>query len=112
MSFKKHVNVFCGISLLILPMGTLSSREVGGGARVGGYGDYGAHGYANIHPRYYDRRYVDPNYYYYGNALGDYEYNPLGVYEYNLYQESGSQPGMTDDSNALYNSYLESNQQR
>lgn len=89
--FKLVVSTFFLMNLAFL---ALSAREVGGGGyhgpqnynhglnrydNYGGYGGYGGEVWGGG----------------YGGGYGVYPYPP-----------PGSQPGMSDDSNALYNSYL------
>lgn len=68
--------------------------HVGGGVHDGGY--YGG-----------DRHYNEQNY---GYGVNGYIGAPFYGEYINPYPPPGSQPGMSDDSDALYNSYLHSNQ--
>lgn len=92
---KLAVSSFFLINLALL---TLSAREVGGG---------GYHGPQNYHGG-------NQGYHHYGNYEG-YGVEGGGAwgggYGVNPYPPPGSQPGMNDDSNALYNSYLRKNGQ-
>lgn len=101
--FKLVVYSFFLFNLSFL---TLSAREGGGG---------GYHGSAGYHPNYsnyhddYNRNYRNDNYGDYGGGYwGGYGGGGYSVYPY---PPQGSQPGMGDDSNALYNSYLRSHGQ-
>lgn len=93
--------------LMNLSMITLSAREGGGGG--GGHhggGEYhpNSGGYHQNYGNYHNYR-ENQNYGGYGGGYGGgYVNEGYNVYPY---PPQGSQPGMSDDSNALYNSYLQ-----
>jgi hypothetical protein len=98
MKNTKYLKYVCaGLITAALPLLTLSARDYGGGGG-GGHGTYGEHG--GVYGQEYNHGY-DDNYgaYYGGNP--DFVVNP--------YPAAGSQPGMSDDSDALYQSYLQHN---
>ena len=88
------MKTFVLLTLIMLPVLTLSARGfAGGGGGRGGDGDH-THGNDYTH----NMRNVNPGYYYYGPG-----YASSGSEDY------FSQPGQTDDTDALYESYLQSN---
>lgn len=97
-------------AVALLPFIDLSAREGGGGVHVGGGSGYHANYNHNYHPNYgnYDHR-ADQNYNYGGGGY----YGGTGGYGGVVYPypDPESQPGMSDDSNALYQSYLRHNGQ-
>lgn len=88
--------------LILLPCFTLTARYAGGAAAGGHSSFYGAAGRSPGENYGNNRHYVDPNYYYNGYDAG--YYNTVI-----MPQDPESQPGMSDDSDELYNSYLEHN---
>ncbi len=104
-------------AVTFLPIFTLTARESGGGnyrgdrgqenynhsynSNTGNYGDYGNHREQNYNYGGYEG---------YNGGYGGYGGYNSGYGELvNPYPAPGSQPGMTDDSNALYQSYLRNN---
>lgn len=92
----KYLNL-CALALLACSwFMTLDARGAGefhGGGHSYGQGDYGHYGGGQ-----------HQNYPYYGGGYGTGGYAPTYPYP-----DPQSQPGMNDDSDALYNSYLRHN---
>lgn len=119
MSKKLHAYVLYAI-LAIAPISTIAARGGGGGFHGGGGGgefhggggefhdgggfrDGGLDGYPD---QFNDRRYVDPNSYW-NDGGGDYDDG--GVIDNGaviIDPDAGSGAGMSDDSDQLYQSYL------
>ncbi|MBA3602194.1 MAG: hypothetical protein H0W50_00780 [Parachlamydiaceae bacterium] len=96
-------------AVTFFPIITLSARESGGGYHGGSSHTNYNHNYnsnTGNHGNYGNHREQNYNHGGYGGYNGGY-----GGYGgvVNPYPEPGSQPGMTDDSNDLYQSYLRHN---
>lgn len=109
--YKKYTFLALSFMGLVLPLFNVMGQQT----VVSQYNS----GMANINPQYQDRRFVDPNYYYYGVANGAYTGTGIGLgtsggstttQNLDVNFNSGT-PGMNDDSNALYDSYLKANGQ-
>jgi hypothetical protein len=109
--YGRVMNMKLLVSGLLCTIFVFSSLELMGYARGGGYGGgYAGRGFDHgNNPYWTNHRYVDPasyygvtgvNNWYYGQVLGG------------ATTPAESSPGMSDDSDALYNSYLQSNPQR
>ncbi len=108
---SKHFACAISAILLVFPTIDLSADRGGGGAR-GGAGDRGINNGQNYNQGRDNSDYLrnldnQRNGAYLNNYGGGY-YG--GYNEYiDPYPPAGSEPGMTDDSNALYESYQQSN---
>lgn len=93
----------------LMPISSITAREYGGGIGGGVGGNYRP----QYDARYQNYNYYEHNYGTYGNpgyanpyANSYYGYGNNWVYPY---PDPESEPGMGDDSNALYQSYLRNN---